>query len=157
MRIALYQPDIPQNAGAVLRLAACLQVPVDVIEPCGFVLDDRRLKRVAMDYGAQANVERHASWQHWKSVREGERMILLTTMGTTRYTDFEFDPSDILLLGRESAGVPADVHEAADGRLIVPMAPGARSLNVVTAAAMVLGEAMRQTGGFELRGKQTAK
>lgn len=150
MRIALYQPDIPQNAGAVFRLGACLNVPVDVIEPCGFVLDDRRVKRVAMDYGAQAEIERHASWEAWRSERAGMRTLLLTTQGTDRYTDFAFDASDVLLLGRESAGVPAGVHDDADARLIVPMAAGARSLNVVTAAAMVLGEAMRQTGGFEL-------
>jgi tRNA (cytidine/uridine-2'-O-)-methyltransferase len=148
MRLALYQPDIPQNAGAVFRLGACLNVPVDVIEPCGFVLDDRRLKRVAMDYGAQAEISRHRSWEKFAAGTNGRRIILLTTQGGTPYTEFAFDPSDILLLGRESAGVPDEVHQAADARLIVRMAPGARSLNVVTAAAMVLGEALRQTGGF---------
>jgi tRNA (cytidine/uridine-2'-O-)-methyltransferase len=149
MRIALYQPDIPQNAGAVFRLGACLKIPIDVIEPCGFVLDDRRLKRVAMDYGAQADIERHATWAAWKSARDGARTVLLTTRGAIRYTEFQFESDDILLLGRESAGVPENVHESAHARLIVPIAPGARSLNVVTAAAMVIGEAMRQTGGFE--------
>ena len=149
MRIALFQPDIPQNAGAIFRLGACLDIPVDVIEPCGFVLDDRRLKRVAMDYGCQADIERHSSWDAWRSARAGTRTILLTTQGDVGYTDFLFDAGDILLLGRESAGVPAKVHDTADARLIVSMAPGARSLNVVTAAAMVVGEALRQTGGFD--------
>lgn len=168
MRIALYQPDIPQNAGAIFRLAACLGIPVDVIEPCGFVLDDRRLRRVAMDYGGQAEIVRHASWKKYTDSRaeadgraetdgraggraDGDvigRVVLLTTSGTTPYTDFTFETSDTLLLGRESAGVPDSVHSAADARLIVPMADGARSLNVVTATALVLGEALRQTGGF---------
>lgn len=148
MRIALYQPDIPQNTGAIFRLAACLGIPVDVIEPCGFVLDDRRLRRVAMDYGGQAEIVRHASWNIYSEARAAGRLVLLTTGGAMRYTDFTFEPSDTLLLGRESAGVPDSVHQAADARLIVPMAPGARSLNVVTAAAMVLGEALRQTGGY---------
>lgn len=149
MRIALFQPDIPQNAGAIFRLGACLNVAVDVIEPCGFVLDDRRLKRVAMDYGAQVEVERHASWEAWQAVRDGARAVLLTTKGDVSYTDFAFERDDILLLGRESAGVPDSVHDAVDARLIVPMATGARSLNVVTAAAMVIGEALRQTGGLD--------
>lgn len=148
MRIALYEPDIPQNAGAIFRLAACLGVAVDVIEPCGFVLDDRRLRRVAMDYGAQAEIVRHLSWTAYCSERDNGRTVLLTTAGDTPYTEFEFQPADTLMVGRESAGVPDDVHEAAHARLIVPMADGARSLNVVTAAAMVLGEALRQTGRF---------
>lgn len=148
MRIALYQPDIPQNAGAIFRLSACLGVAVDVIEPCGFVLDDRRLRRVAMDYGGQAEIIRHASWDSYTDTRAEGRVVLLTTTGTTSYIDFAFQPSDTLLLGRESAGVPDSVHAAADARLIVPMADGARSLNVVTATAMVLGEALRQTGGY---------
>ncbi len=149
MRIALFEPDIPQNAGAIFRLAACLGVPVDVIEPCGFVLDDRRLKRVAMDYGALAEIVRHDSWRAFAEKRAPGRVVLLTTKGDAVYSDFAFETSDTLLLGRESAGVPEAVHAAADARLIVPMAPGARSLNVVTAAAIVLGEALRQTGGFD--------
>ncbi len=155
MRIALYEPDIPQNAGAVFRLAACLGVPVDVIEPCGFVLDDRRLKRVSMDYGARAEVARHDSWRAFGEKRGTGRLLLLTTKGDAAHTDFAFEDSDTLLLGRESAGVPDDVHNAVDARLIVPMAAGARSLNVVTAAAIVLGEALRQTGGFENPIKRT--
>jgi tRNA (cytidine/uridine-2'-O-)-methyltransferase len=148
MRIALYEPDIPQNAGAIFRLAACLGVPVDVIEPCGFVLDDRRLKRVSMDYGARAEVARHDSWRAFGEKRGTGRLVLLTTKGDAAHTDFAFEESDTLLLGRESAGVPDAVHNAADARLIVPMAAGARSLNVVTAAAIVLGEALRQTNSF---------
>ena len=148
MRIALYQPDIPQNTGAIFRLSACLGIPVDVIEPCGFVLNDRRLRRVAMDYGGQAEIVRHSSWQTFADARAPDRMVLLTTNGTKPYIDFAFEPSDTLLLGRESVGVPDSVHDAADARLIVPMAEGARSLNIVTATAMVLGEALRQTGGY---------
>lgn len=148
MRIALYEPDIPQNAGAIFRLAACLGVPVDVIEPCGFVLDDKRLRRVSMDYGAHAEIARHASWKAYRDSRADCRTILLTTAGDTPYVEFDFLPTDTLLLGRESAGVPDGVHEAADARLIVPMARNVRSLNVVTAAAMVLGEALRQVDGF---------
>ena len=149
MRIAMFQPDIPQNAGAVIRLSACLNIPVDIIEPCGFLLDDRRLKRVLMDYGARAEVERHASWQDWQAARKPFRILLLTTQGAVAYTDFHFQDTDILLLGRESAGVPAEIHAEADARLIIPIVSGARSLNVVTAAAIVIGEALRQTGGFD--------
>lgn len=161
MRIALYEPDIPQNAGAIFRLAACLGVPVDVIEPCGFLLDDRRLRRVAMDYGAQAEIRRHASWRAYGEARTADdglrgRIVLLTTKGDTAYADFAFRNTDTLLLGRESAGVPSSVHAAADARLIVPMAAGARSLNVTTAAAIVLGEALRQTDGYAKVAKGTA-
>lgn len=148
MRIALYEPDIPQNAGAIFRLAACLGVPVDVIEPCGFVLDDRRLRRVGMDYSAHVEILRHRSWDAFCTDRPDGRKILLTTAGDTAYTEFGFLPTDTLLLGRESAGVPDHVHQAAYARLIVPMAKDVRSLNVVTAAAMVLGEALRQINGF---------
>lgn len=147
MRIAIYQPDIPQNAGAIFRLAASLGVPVDLIEPCGFVLDDRRLRRAAMDYLALLQMKRHISWDEFLRRRPGGRLVLLTTRGEP-YLDFSFRRDDILLLGRESAGAPAEVHAAADARLRVPLVPGARSLNVATAAAMVLGEALRQTGGF---------
>lgn len=148
MRIALYQPDIPQNAGAIFRLSVCLGIAVDVIEPCGFILDDRRLRRVAMDYGGQAEIIRHASWENYTDTRAEGRIVLLTTTGATSHIDFAYQSSDTLLLGRESAGVPDSIHAAADARLIVPMADGARSLNVVTATAMVLGEALRQTGGY---------
>jgi tRNA (cytidine/uridine-2'-O-)-methyltransferase len=149
MRLALYQPDIPQNTGALLRLAACLGVGVDIIEPCGFVWSDARLRRAGMDYLDQVAVVRHASWQAYRATRKG-RLALLTTRAATPYTAFEFRPGDTLLLGRESAGAPPEVHRAADARLSVPMTPGARSLNVALVAAMVLGEALRQTGDFPI-------
>ena len=148
MQIALYQPDIPQNAGALLRLGACLGVPVHVIGPAGFDLSDRRLKRAGMDYLAAATLVRHTSWQAFEAWRRGapsRRLILMTTAATRPYVDFAFRAEDIILLGRESGGVPETVHQAADARLLVPIRPGLRSINVATAAAMVLGEALRQT------------
>ncbi len=161
MRLALYEPDIPQNAGTMLRLAACLGVAADVIEPCGFILSDSRLKRAGMDYLLQAEIQRHSSWtafQAWRAEMarteaarggpQGHRLLLLTTKGDIPYPDFAFRPDDILMVGRESAGVPPEVAEAADARLVIPLRPGLRSLNVATAAAMVLGEALRQTAGF---------
>jgi tRNA (cytidine/uridine-2'-O-)-methyltransferase len=147
-RLALFEPDIPQNAGALLRLGACLGVPVDIIEPCGFVLGDRRLRRAGMDYLTQADWRRHVSWTSFLAERAPGRLLLLTTRGETRYDRFRFAPGDTLLVGRESAGVPDAVHEAAAARLKIAMRPGARSLNVALAAAMVLGEALRQTEGF---------
>ena len=147
MRLALYQPDIPQNAGALMRLAACLGVPLDLIEPAGFLLGDRRLKRVGMDYLEALDLTRHRSWEAFLERRPPKsRLILLTTRGSLPYHRFVFEPDDILLLGRESAGVPDAVHGAADARLRVPMRKGVRSLNVALAAAMVLGEALRQAG-----------
>jgi len=151
MRLALYQPDIPQNTGTMLRLAACLGVAVDLIEPCGFIWDDRRLRRAGMDYLDGVDLTRHESWAAFGRHRRSGRLVLLTTAGDVAYTDFAFRPSDVLLVGRESAGVPPDVHEAADARLVIPMAPGARALNVAVAAAMVLGEARRQTTVNRLR------
>lgn len=147
MRLALFEPDIPQNAGALLRLGACLGVPLDIIEPCGFLLDDKRLKRAGMDYMDQVDFKRHSSWQAFQAQRSS-RLILLTTAGDVPYAAMTFQASDTLLVGRESAGVPTPVHQAADARVVVPMRPGMRSLNVALAAAMVLGEALRQTGGF---------
>lgn len=147
MRLALFQPDIPQNTGAVLRLAACLGLGVDLIEPAGFVLSDRRLKRAGMDYLDLVPLTRHASWEAFDRARSG-RIVLLSTAADTSYIEFSFTPTDILLLGRESAGAPAIVHERADARVRVPMIPGARSLNVALAAAMVLSEALRQTKSF---------
>ena len=146
MRLALYEPDIPQNAGAILRLAACLGVEVDVIEPCGFVLSDRKLKRAGLDYLDAARLSRHVSWPAFAGARAPGRLVLLTTTARESYADFRYRADDTLLLGRETAGVPDAVHEAADARLRVPMAAGMRSLNVALAAAMVLGEALRQTG-----------
>jgi len=150
MRLALYQPDIPQNAGAMLRLAACLGISVDIIGPCGFLLDDRRLRRAGMDYLDAVEIARHSSWERFAESRAGApgRLVLLTTAGDVPYCDFRFRPGDTLLVGRESAGAPAEVHEAADARLVIPMAEGMRSLNVALAAAMALGEALRQTGGI---------
>ena len=145
MRLALYEPDIPQNAGAMMRLGAALQVGIDIIEPCGFLLTDRGLKRAGMDYLKSAEICRHESWAKFQAVQRG-RLVLLTTRGDMAYTDFAFAPDDTLMVGRESAGVPQAVHEAADARLVIPLA--ARSLNVAQAAAMVLGEALRQTSLF---------
>jgi tRNA (cytidine/uridine-2'-O-)-methyltransferase len=152
MRLALYEPDIPQNTGTILRLSACMGVAVDIIEPCGFVFDDRRLRRAGMDYLEAVDLTRHRSWSGYCVWRAGSdragRLVLLTTRTAVHYTAFAFDRSDTLLFGRETAGVPSDVHAAADARLMVPMAPGMRALNVAVAAAMVLGEALRQTDGF---------
>ena len=127
-----------------MRLCACLGVGLDVIEPCGFPLGDRAVRRAAMDYAAQVEMRRHDSWTSYLAARAGGRLLLLTTHGAARYTDVAYQPDDTLLLGRESAGAPEEVHAQADARLVVPMASGARSLNVVVAAAMVLGEALRQ-------------
>lgn len=147
MRLALFQPDIPQNLGAALRLGACLGVPVDVIEPCGFPLSDRAIRKVGLDYAAKAEVVRHAGWRRFLGGREG-RILLFTTRAAQPFHHFEYRVSDILLFGRESAGVPDEVHEAADARLFIPLAQGVRSLNVVASAAMALAEALRQTDGF---------
>jgi len=148
--LALYQPDIPQNAGNILRLGACLGVPVHLIGPAGFDLSDRALRRAGMDYLAHAEIVRHVDWAAFAAAprADGSRLVLLTTRADTAYVDFAFMPGDVLLLGRESAGVPDDVHAAADARVLVPMRPGLRSLNVASAAALVLGEALRQTGCF---------
>jgi tRNA (cytidine/uridine-2'-O-)-methyltransferase len=149
MRLALFQPDIPQNLGAFIRLSAGLGVPLDLIEPCGFPVDDKRIRRAAMDYYHLATLVRHASWTAFCRDRPPGRLVLLTTAGAERLPDASFRADDILLMGRESAGVPADVHAAADLRVRIPLQPGARSLNVALAAAMVLSEALRQTSGFE--------
>ncbi len=148
--LVLYQPDIPQNTGTMLRLCACLGVDVHVIEPPGFDLSDRALKRAGMDYLAQVSLVRHLSWEKFAAWRaeSGRRLVLATTQSARPYTVFDFANEDLILMGRESAGVPERVHEAADARLTIPMAPGMRSLNVATAAAMMLGEALRQTAGF---------
>lgn len=149
MRLALYQPDIPQNAGAMMRLAACLGVEIDVIEPCGFVLDDRRMRRAGMDYLDRVRMTRHASWERFAAGLTG-RLVLLTTAGDSAYDRFPWRPDDVLLVGRESAGVPGEVHRAAAARIVIPMAPGMRSLNVAQAAAIALAEALRATGGLPL-------
>jgi tRNA (cytidine/uridine-2'-O-)-methyltransferase len=150
LRLAFLQPDIPQNLGANIRLAACLGVAVDVIEPCGFPLTDRALRRTAMDYGENVRVFRHSGWSAFRSwqVESGSRLILFTTRGAVRLDSHAFRPDDILLFGRESAGVPDEVHAAADARVLIPLAPGARSLNVAMSAGIALWEAQRQTGSL---------
>lgn len=151
MRLALYQPDIPQNLGAAIRLCACLGVALDVIEPCSFPLTGQALRRSALDYGALANVARHPSLAAFCSApeREGGRLVLLETDGAIGFQNFSFSTGDTLILGRESAGSPGELYEAAQASLRIPMRAGARSLNVVTAAAIALTEAMRQTGAWE--------
>lgn len=147
IKLALYQPDIPQNTGTLLRLAACLGLGVDIIEPCGFVLSDKHFKRAGMDYLDRADLTRHVDFPAFLDRRrgaEGRRVVLLTTRAETPHWDFAFRPGDVLLLGRESAGVPDDVADAADARIKVAMVAGARSLNVAVAGAMVAGEALRQ-------------
>lgn len=152
MRLALFEPDIPQNLGAFIRLAACLGVPLDIIEPCGFPVDDKRIRRAAMDYYELASIVRHPSWTAFRVAhlarRPPGRLVLLSTAGAVPLPEVTFRTDDILLFGRESAGVPADVHDAADLRVRIPLRPGARSLNVALAAAMVLSEGLRQTQGF---------
>ncbi len=149
MRLALFEPDIPQNVGAFIRLSACLAVPLHIIEPCGFPVDDKRIRRAAMDYYDLARPVRHASWAAFGRERPPGRLVLLTTRGAEAFPGVSFRPDDILLLGRESAGVPDEVHAAADLRLRIPLQAGARSLNVALAAAMVVSEALRQTSGFD--------
>lgn len=147
MRIALYQPDIPQNTGTLIRLSACMGTPVDIIEPCGFPFSIKALRRAGLDYLEAAEIAHHVDWTAFQAhpARGEGRLVLLSTRAALPYTDFTFLPGDTLLLGRESAGVPDDVHQAADARVVIPMAPGQRSLNVALAAVMVLGEALRQT------------
>ena len=149
MRLALFQPDIPQNTGTILRLAACLNVAVDIIGPTGFDMSDRALKRAALDYLSYVNITRHISFNKFNDDRPPDaRVILLTTKAKNNYTDFEFKPDDILMLGRESKGVTNEVHDHADHRIKIPMRPGLRSLNIAVSASMVLGEALRQLNAF---------
>jgi tRNA (cytidine/uridine-2'-O-)-methyltransferase len=149
VRLALFEPDIPQNTGALLRLAACFGVAVDLIEPCGFLLDDRRLKRAVLDYTADLVICRHVSWPAFLTRRPSQsRLILMTTAGTLPLHGFTFAAEDTILLGRESAGVPEEVHRAAAARIRIPLRPGARSLNVALVGAIALAEGLRQTGLF---------
>jgi tRNA (cytidine/uridine-2'-O-)-methyltransferase len=147
LRIALYQPDIPGNTGTILRLAACLGLAVDIIEPAGFDISDRNLRRSGMDYLANVTLVRHVNWDRFEDWRrtEGRRVVLASTKAALPYTAFEFTPDDILLFGRESAGVPDHVHDAAEARILIPMVEGQRSINVAMSAAMIAGEALRQT------------
>lgn len=146
LRLALYQPDIPQNAGTILRLAACLSMGVDVIEPCGFLWDERRMRRAGMDYLDHVEVRRHVSWGQFNAARRatGNRLVLLTTKGGASLKDFSFGANDVIMVGRESAGVPDEVAAGADALVRIPMADGVRSLNVALAAAMAAWEALRQ-------------
>lgn len=149
MRIALYEPDIPQNTGALLRLGACFGVPVEIVGQPGFVLSDAKLKRAGMDYIRRADIRRHRDFDALRAtVAPPARIALLTTRGTTDFRAVDWTAGDVLLLGRESAGVPEAIHDAADLRVTIPLAPGCRSLNVALAAAVALSEALRQTRGF---------
>jgi tRNA (cytidine/uridine-2'-O-)-methyltransferase len=147
-RLTLYQPDIPQNAGTMMRMAACLGLPVEIVEPAGFDVSDRHLRRSGLDYLDYVAITRHRSFAAFEAWRReaGARLVLATTSGAVPYTDFAFRPGDCVMVGRESAGVPEAVHAAADARVVVPMRSGMRSLNVAVAAAMILGEALRQVG-----------
>lgn len=150
LRLALYQPDRPHNLGAALRLCACFGVPLEVIEPCGFPLDDRRIREAALDYHARASWTRHTDFAAFESARlaQGRRLVLLSTRGEHSYHRVSFGANDVLMVGRETAGVPEAVHQRAGLRVRIPMRPGLRSLNLAVAAAIVLAEALRQTGGF---------
>jgi len=149
MHIALYQPDIPQNTGTILRLCACLGFQADIIEPAGFPATDRAFRRAGLDYVDAVAIVRHRSWQEFEAWRRSKRhrLVLFTTTAPRSYLDYRYRADDILLFGRESAGVPKEVHEAADARVLIPMRPGLRSLNVALAAAMAAGEALRQIAG----------
>jgi tRNA (cytidine/uridine-2'-O-)-methyltransferase len=153
MRIALFEPDIPQNTGTILRLCACLGVEGHLIGPAGFPSSDRAFRRAGMDYLDQVQIERHVSWPAFETWRKaaGARVVLFSTKATVSFLDFAFQPGDVLLFGRESGGVPEEIHAAADARLIVPIRPGLRSMNIAVTCAMALGEALRQTGGYPVR------
>lgn len=152
MQIALYEPDIAQNTGTILRLCACLGVAAHIIEPAGFPVSDRAFRRAGMDYLDQVALTRHASWATFDDWRRGEslRLALFTTRAAASYLEHSFTDHDVLLFGRESAGVPDNVHATADARLLVPMRTGLRSINVAMTCAMALGEALRQTGGVRV-------
>jgi len=155
LTLALYQPDIPQNCGTMLRMCACLGLSAAIIEPAGFPVTDRHFRRAGMDYLDYVAIERHVSWQTFEAWRrtQGRRLVLLSTKASQNYTEFSYLPGDILLVGRESAGVPDEVHKAADARVLIPLRPPMRSLNVAAAAAMVAGEALRQISGLRFAGQ----
>lgn len=145
IHIALYQPDIPQNVGAAMRLCACLGLPLDIIEPCGFPWDPKKIRQSGMDYVEQVTLNRHDSWESFKKAYQGRRLILMTTKSPEPYTTFNFTEDDILIAGRESAGVPDEIHQEIQHRLTIPMHGQTRSLNIINATAMITGEALRQT------------
>lgn len=153
IKIALFQPDIPQNVGAAMRFCACLGMELHIIEPCGFVWDARKIRQAALDYAEQATVIRHDSWDAFKTALPESRRILMTTKAAMPYTEFEFQSNDILLAGRESAGAPDYVHNQSDARVLIPLQAGTRSLNILNASAMIAGEALRQTKGFNNHGR----
>ncbi len=153
MRLALFQPDIPQNTGTLMRLCACLDLSIDIIEPCGFVFNDKAMQRAGMDYLEMVDYRRHSSWQDFLQFREEHpeeygRIVLMTTHASKPYTEFSFQPNDVILMGRESVGVPQEVHQRADARIVIPMNEKARSINVAVSAVMVVGEGLRQIDGF---------
>lgn len=148
MRLAAYQPDIPQNTGALIRLCAGLNVPLDLIEPFGFIWDERKIRTAAMDYFDLVSIVRHSSWASFLAAHQGKRIILLSTKAAQSFTEYEFRADDVLLLGRESAGVPQEIHDSLPEKVKIPMAPQARSLNMAMAGAMILSEALRQTSAF---------
>lgn len=147
LSIALYQPDIPQNTGGMMRLCACFGLGLHIIEPCGFILDDRKLKKAGMDYRLSVEPKRHRSWETFLKNKPG-RLVLATTKASVPYIDFEFMPGDVIMMGRESSGVPDEVSDQVDARVLIPMQPGQRSLNVAMSAGIITAEALRQTGGF---------
>ena len=149
MRLALFQPDIPQNTGAIIRLTACFGIPLDIIEPCGFILSDTKLRRSGMDYLNLANIERHISWDAFIKERKQSRLVLITTKAEESLKQFAFDDNDTLILGRESSGVPQAVHNAIPEKVRIPMDKKARSLNVSIAAGIILWEALRQTRNLD--------
>ncbi len=153
MRLALYQPDIAQNTGTLLRLGACLDLEIDIIEPCGFLFNEKAMRRAGMDYLEFAKYRRHDSWGDFLAYRDAHkdeygRLVLMTTHGKTSFLDFKFLPNDIILMGRESAGVPESVHNIVDAQLLIPMNKNARSVNMAISAAMAITEGLRQTKGF---------
>ncbi|MFN0046363.1 MAG: tRNA (cytidine(34)-2'-O)-methyltransferase [Sphingorhabdus sp.] len=148
MRIALFQPDIAGNVGAILRISACFGVPCDIIEPCGFAFSDRALKRAGMDYAAKAALTRHADWSAFRSSVGPSRLVLMTTKASVPLTAFEFRPNDVLLMGSESQGVPAHIHDLSDARVYIPMRSEFRSLNIAVSTGIALAEALRQTKQF---------
>jgi len=144
LHVALYQPDIPQNVGAAIRLCACLGLTLDIIEPCGFPWDLKKIKQSGMDYLEEATIIRHNSWESFKETYKDRRFVLMTTKSPIPYTEFGFSNKDILIAGRESAGVPEEIHQEIESRVVIPMDGKARSLNIINATAMITGEALRQ-------------